>query len=446
MRVFVRALISVSLAFGVGSMTVVQASAESIPDGTEVSIPTHFYGLGLRGFTGPSPFPWVTEGPGGRVLALGADEGLGANPRQGGTALTYPVTVFDPASGAFRSAGDLDLSPAVSPGSRVRILDFLWSPLLGDARSTSTATALVSFASFEPSTACRRLQVFRARIDLQGTGTSRMLGSVYRLPCLKVVNDPDTGIPGPVLHQSGGRLLVSKPALSGKRPSSPLIYLSIGDFQVLANKARQLPLNLRQLLGTVVEVGSNGRPTIVTRGLRNPQGLTLARLDGKEQVLASSHGPRGGDELVQIAEGRNYGWPRESYGTVYDVQPTPMQSKPRREGRVQDSAVPLFAWLPSIGPSAILQNRGAAFRQWWGSESSGRSADLILSGMGTQSLYRLRWQAGSIRYVEEMKLGMRVRSLTQLRTGVLVAGTDEGQVVVIRPVTRWSSPESAFVP
>ena len=35
-------------------------------------------------------------------------------------------------------------------------------------------------------------------------------------------------------------------------------------------------------------------------------------------VLNAEHGPNGGDEVNVIRPGRNYGWPRFSYGRNYD--------------------------------------------------------------------------------------------------------------------------------
>ena len=45
---------------------------------------------------------------------------------------------------------------------------------------------------------------------------------------------------------------------------------------------------------------------IYTIGHRNPEGMTVAP-DGT--IWLTEHGPRGGDELNRIVEGRNYGWP-----------------------------------------------------------------------------------------------------------------------------------------
>ena len=59
-------------------------------------------------------------------------------------------------------------------------------------------------------------------------------------------------------------------------------------------------------LGKIIAISlSTGEGRVYASGLRNPQGLTVAR-DGR--VWETEHGPRGGDEVNLIREGGNYGW------------------------------------------------------------------------------------------------------------------------------------------
>jgi quinoprotein glucose dehydrogenase len=60
--------------------------------------------------------------------------------------------------------------------------------------------------------------------------------------------------------------------------------------------------------------GSGGRPLIVSSGHRNPQGFDWQ--PGSGRLIATEHGPTAGldgpagyDEVNQIVQGRNYGWP-----------------------------------------------------------------------------------------------------------------------------------------
>ena len=45
-----------------------------------------------------------------------------------------------------------------------------------------------------------------------------------------------------------------------------------------------------------------------------------AGLDLKGNLLVSEHGPRGGDEVNLVFEGKNYGWPVIGYGVHYSGQ------------------------------------------------------------------------------------------------------------------------------
>tara|TARA_B100000029_G_scaffold425060_1_gene433239 strand:- start:97 stop:1392 length:1296 start_codon:yes stop_codon:yes gene_type:complete len=53
---------------------------------------------------------------------------------------------------------------------------------------------------------------------------------------------------------------------------------------------------------------------IYSKGHRVVQGLYAE----KNLILASEHGPKGGDEINKILFGKNYGWPIASYGERYD--------------------------------------------------------------------------------------------------------------------------------
>ena len=57
------------------------------------------------------------------------------------------------------------------------------------------------------------------------------------------------------------------------------------------------------------------RPEIWSLGHRNIQGAALHPATG--ELWASEHGPQGGDELNRVLAGRNYGWPRGTYGRNY---------------------------------------------------------------------------------------------------------------------------------
>ena len=95
---------------------------------------------------------------------------------------------------------------------------------------------------------------------------------------------------------------------------------------------------------------------LIGTGLRNPQGLLRDR-DGN--ILATDHGPQGGDEINLVRAGANFGWPFVTYGTDYNHDEWPLSSV---QGSHEDYTLPLFAWVPSIGISNLIQIGGTPQR------------------------------------------------------------------------------------
>jgi len=94
-------------------------------------------------------------------------------------------------------------------------------------------------------------------------------------------------------------------------------------------------------------------PEILSKGHRNPQGMTLHPSTGA--LWAHEHGPRGGDEINIIRPGENYGWPKVSHGREY-FGPT-IGSGKTAPGLVD----PVWVWTPSIAPSGMVFYQGDMF-------------------------------------------------------------------------------------
>ena len=60
---------------------------------------------------------------------------------------------------------------------------------------------------------------------------------------------------------------------------------------------------------------ANAKKAIYSYGHRNPQGMEINPFTG--DIWTHEHGPRGGDEINIIAKGKNYGWPKASFGINY---------------------------------------------------------------------------------------------------------------------------------
>jgi glucose/arabinose dehydrogenase len=107
-------------------------------------------------------------------------------------------------------------------------------------------------------------------------------------------------------------------------------------------------------------VGVDGaKEAIYSYGHRNAQGLTIHPETG--EIWAHEHGPRGGDEINIIEAGKNYGWPKITYGKNYTgTTITKNRSLPGMEQ-------PFYYWVPSIAASGIAFVTGDRYPDWKGS-------------------------------------------------------------------------------
>jgi glucose/arabinose dehydrogenase len=157
--------------------------------------------------------------------------------------------------------------------------------------------------------------------------------------------------------------------------------------------------------------------SIVSIGHRNPQGLT-ATLSGA--IYATEHGPRGGDELNAIVAGKNYGWPVTTLGTHYTTYDWPNRSE---EAPDQGFEPPVFAWLPSIGVSNLMEVSN--FDPAW-------DGDLLVTSLKAQSIYRLRRDGGGrVVYSEPILLNHRLRDIAALPDGTVVLWTDDARLLFL---------------
>ncbi|WP_293850452.1 PQQ-dependent sugar dehydrogenase [Steroidobacter sp.] len=174
------------------------------------------------------------------------------------------------------------------------------------------------------------------------------------------------------------------------------LYFSIGVPDADRDEAQDLALPRGKIFRLLDDGGiprdnpfaarSGALPGIFSLGHRNPQGLAF---DSNSAILWSTeHGPRGGDELNRIMPGRNYGWPRFTYGTDYDGTAIARQST----GEGFES--PLQQWTPSIAISALAVYDGRAFPRWQGS--------MFIGSLKAEQLLRVRVEAGKVVEVERI--------------------------------------------
>lgn len=163
-------------------------------------------------------------------------------------------------------------------------------------------------------------------------------------------------------------------------------------------------------------------PEIWSKGHRNIQGAALDAETGR--LWTVEHGARGGDEINRPEAGRNYGWPRISYGRHYSGAEIGIGT--HGEGYEQ----PVFYWDPSIAPSGLAVYYGEMFPEWNG--------DILVGALKYQLLSRLDREAdGSISREERMLEGRfgRIRDVSVAPDGSLYLLTDDDPGSIVH-VTR----------
>jgi glucose/arabinose dehydrogenase len=157
-------------------------------------------------------------------------------------------------------------------------------------------------------------------------------------------------------------------------------------------------------------------PSIWTYGHRNPQGMVYDAANNR--VWAVEHGPKGGDELNLIQKGKNYGWPKTSYGINYDG--TILTENKTMEG-VED---PVRYWVPSIAPCGMTMVTTNRYPNWKG--------NLLVGALSFRHIARV--QLNGTQYQTEEKLAQdigRVRCVAEGPDGYIYAIT-EGPGLLIK--------------
>jgi glucose/arabinose dehydrogenase len=164
-------------------------------------------------------------------------------------------------------------------------------------------------------------------------------------------------------------------------------------------------------------VGQKGAsPSIWTYGHRNPQGMVYDAANNR--LWAVEHGPKGGDELNLIEKGKNYGWPKTSYGINYDG--TILTEFKELPGITN----PVRYWVPSIAPCGMTLVTSNKYPGWKG--------NLLVGALSFRQIARV--QLSGTKYLTEEKLVQdigRVRCVAQGPDGYIYAVT-EGPGLLIR--------------
>ena len=209
------------------------------------------------------------------------------------------------------------------------------------------------------------------------------------------------------------------------------LYFSIGD----RGDRDHNPQDIKRDGGKIYRLNADGtvpednpfvdvpdaRKAIYSYGHRNPQGLTKNPFTG--ELWEHEHGPKGGDEINIIHSGKNYGWPKISYGINYDG--TTFTDCTEMPGMEQ----PLFYWVPSIAPSGMVFVTSDRYPGWKGS--------LLVGSLSYQYLERLVLKDNKVIKREKLlnKKG-RVRNVVQGPDGFIYVAIENLGIVRLIPQNK----------
>lgn len=165
---------------------------------------------------------------------------------------------------------------------------------------------------------------------------------------------------------------------------------------------------------------AGAKASIWSYGHRNPQGMSY---DAENNIVwAMEHGPKGGDELNYVQKGKNYGWPKTSYGINYDG--TILTPDKELEG-IEN---PVHYWDPSIAPCGMTMVTSDRYPDWKG--------NILAGALAHKHIVRVK--LSGTKYMGEEKLlqdTARFRSVAQSPDGYIYAIT-EGPGLLLKLVPK----------
>ncbi|MFD2824294.1 PQQ-dependent sugar dehydrogenase [Lacinutrix iliipiscaria] len=163
---------------------------------------------------------------------------------------------------------------------------------------------------------------------------------------------------------------------------------------------------------------TNAKKAIYSFGHRNPQGMVKHPTTG--EIWTHEHGPRGGDEINIIKAGKNYGWPKVTYGINYHG--TKITNNTSLPGMEQ----PIHYWDPSIAPSGMTFITSNVYPNW--------KNNLLVGSLKFQYLDRCVIENNKVVKEERLLDGIgRVRSVRQGPDGYIYVGVENVGIVKIIP-------------
>jgi glucose/arabinose dehydrogenase len=289
--------------------------------------------------------------------------------------------------------------PAVDPGGQGGLLDLVLSPDFAKDRT-------VYWSFTEPRQGGNGTSVARGVLSADGSKMEQVKVILHTRPTY----DNNMHYGSRLAFGPDGMLYVTMGERSDKetRPQAQQLDSHFG--KVLRIKPDGSPAP-----GNPFADKSDALPEIYTYGHRNVQSSAI---DDKGRLWIIEHGPRGGDELNLIQPGKNYGWPRNTYGIEY--------SGFRIDGAVSQSQgleQPVYYWDPVIAPSGAQFYSGNAVPEWQG--------NLFIGALRQARLVRLVLEDDRVVGEEHLLVdrSQRIRDVKQGGDGALYIVNDNGELL-----------------
>ena len=148
----------------------------------------------------------------------------------------------------------------------------------------------------------------------------------------------------------------------------------------------------------------DGKYELFSFGHRNVAGLYA----DEGLVLATEHGPQGGDEINKIIYNSNYGWPISSYGEKYSSNNNSNSIDYLKSHKYNKFTEPIYSYIPSIGISEIIKLNNDFSKHF--------QNNFIISSLADNHIYRVKFndEYNKIIYQERIFIGNRIRDLKYL--------------------------------
>jgi hypothetical protein len=161
-------------------------------------------------------------------------------------------------------------------------------------------------------------------------------------------------------------------------------------------------LNSNSICGKILLIDPNTKDyEVFSSGHRNIAGLYA----DDTVIIATEHGPNGGDEINNIKQGENYGWPVVSYGEKYSRNRSDKEPNYKKNHLKNNYNEPIFSFVPSIGISEIIKLSNNFSNLW--------EDNFLIGSMNKKYLYRVKFNEdyNKIIYYEPIYIGDRIRDL-----------------------------------